>query len=90
MKLRAHWAGELPKVGDYFMSTMRPKYAYRIVAIGSHAAIADCDRIRLHLDRESYWLEVEAERVSPYDVPDDAVVHAWKWDARDKKARAHV
>jgi hypothetical protein len=73
VKLRAHWAGDPPKVGDYVMSTMRPKYAYLVTAVGE---LSGSD------------LELIVDRVSPFEVPDDAVVHSWKWDSRDKKVRA--
>lgn len=87
MKLKAHWQGELPKVGEFFMSTQRPKYAYLITEVGKVTAIAYADQVRLGLTSLDYWLEVHAERVSPFEVPDDAVVHSWKWDDRSPKRK---
>jgi hypothetical protein len=90
VKLKAHWKGELPKVGEYFMSTQRPKYAYLVVDVGAVTAMLLAEQVRLGLTSEHYSVEIEAERVSPFDVPDDAVVHSWKWDDRSPKRRAVV
>lgn len=74
MKLRAKWTGQPPCIGEYLMSQHRPRFAYRIAAITTG-------------DSESK-LEFEVDKVKLHSVPDDAVVHPWKWDPRTKTTTA--
>lgn len=79
MTLRARWAGSPPRIGDYLMSAVRPRYAYRVREV-------------IHRDRRVTWdpvtkaeqhrLELAVDRLAASDVPRDARVHAWKWDKR--------
>lgn len=82
MKLRARWLGPPPKVGDYLMSEVRPRYAYRV------------ERLRLAFPdvgwdaeekAEERLLQIEVDRVEASAVPKHARVHPWKWDKREAK-----
>lgn len=79
MKLRANWTGKPPNVGDYLMSSHRPRFAYRIEGFegmlkqfGSNPD-AVCS------------LTIAVAKVNLRDVPEDAVTHPWKWDSRGPK-----
>ena len=77
MILRARWTGNLPVAGEYLMAQSRAKNAYRIV---------DIEQLRdlPHHVPGYARLKLEVERVTPGDVPEGAVVHPWRWDARKK------
>ncbi len=79
MILRATWTGPVPHVGDYLMSQYRARSAYRVVAIRTGNEVTwDSERRaeRTHLRLEVLRCELP--------VPDGAVIHPWKWDARGK------
>ena len=69
MKLRARWVGDLPRAGDYLMSTSRPKFAYRVLEVKTHGSM--CRQ-----------LTIEVDRLLAGDVPMHARIHPWRWDAR--------
>jgi hypothetical protein len=74
MILRARWSGQPPRAGEYVMSRVRPRSAYRIVETRI-TGTAD-DHVRL---------ELVVERVS-LPLPQGATVHPWRWDPRGKNA----
>jgi len=78
MKLRARWSCGLPDVGDYLMSAHRPRFAYRIEGrVITRRAVSNVI--------PENQLEITVVRVKASEVPDGAVVHAWKWDSRAPK-----
>lgn len=83
MKLRARWPGVLPRVGDYLMSPTRPRGAYRISAIEVSADRAV--RWDLALKQEVRQLTIVVDRVPTSAVPENARVHPWRWDKRDRR-----
>jgi hypothetical protein len=82
MKLRARWNGAPPRVGDYLMSQMRPRYAYRICEVSRVDHIVRWDPT---LKTEFSHYEITAERKPLGSVPEDARVHPWRWDKRPSK-----
>ena len=83
MKLRVCWTGGFePSVGDYLMSTVRPRFAYRICEVSRVDKIVGWDPV---LKTEFKRLEIAAERVALNSVPKDARVHPWRWDKREAK-----
>ena len=84
MKIRARWIGPPPRVGDFLMSAVRPRHAYRIAEV-------ICASSRVCWDpaakAETRRLQIVAERVAKEDVPPHARVHPWKWDRREAKHR---
>lgn len=82
MKLRARWLGAPPRVGDYLMSEVRPRFAYRVGRVEkAHPKVAwnAADKIEIH------QLNLIVDRVALLAVPEHARVHAWKWDKRQAK-----
>lgn len=76
MILRARWHGPLPRPREFFMSSTRPRFAYRLMDV---EALKD-----LPHHPTGKRLRLIVERVSSQDVPAGVVVHPWKWDARRK------
>lgn len=75
MLLRARWEGSPPQVGEFLMSQVRPRHAYRIEGI---------EQKRLDKATQRTYLALTCTKVASGDVPAGAVVHPWKWDARKK------
>lgn len=77
MTLRARWTGPLPRVGDYLMSQVKPRAAYRIVRepASDVAALMRADGV-VHL-------RLVVEKVD-LPLPSGATVLPWKWDQRGK------
>ena len=77
MILRARWQGRLPEIGEYLMSSTRPKFAYRITGVEEL-------RYLPHHVPGYQRLKLAVDRISAPDVPAGGVVWDWKWDARKK------
>lgn len=85
MKLRSRWAGAAPHVGDYLMSSSRPRFAYRICEATRVDRIVRWDP-DLKLEFQHYAIAAERE---PLDtVPKDARIHPWRWDKREPRRKA--
>lgn len=85
MKLRARWTGPLPRVGDYLMSSVRPRHAYQIEMIDVPDRSVRWDQTA---KAEVRRITIEARRVEVAKVPKSAKVHPWRWDRRDRTRRA--
>lgn len=82
VKMRARWDGAPPKVGEYLMSQVRPRFAYRICEVARVDRIVSWDPT---LKTEFQHYTIAALRVPVTEVPKDARVHPWRWDKRDKQ-----
>jgi len=82
VKLRARWTGTPPNVGDYLMSTQRPRFAYRICEVSRHDRIVRWDS---EIKTEFQHYSIAAERKPLDTVPKDAHVHPWRWDKRARQ-----
>lgn len=82
MNLRARWIGPPPRIGDYLMSEVRPRYAYRVERVTMAFPGVTWDPIA---KAEARLLRIVADRVSASAVPKTARVHPWKWDKREAK-----
>lgn len=78
-KLRACWIGHPPRVGDYLMSALRPRYAYRVGRVTNASSEVHWDPVA---KMEVRRLLIEAARVAPAGVPKHARIYPWKWDTR--------
>jgi hypothetical protein len=82
MKLRARWTGSPPpKVGDYLMSTMRPRFAYRICEVTHVDRLVRWDPA---LKTEFQHYKITAERKPLDTVPKEARIYPWRWDKRER------
>jgi hypothetical protein len=79
MKVKAKWTGKMPLLGDYLMSSLRPRFAYRIE--GFEAAVK---QFGANPD-DQFALTITVTKVSLHGVPEDATIHSWKWDSRGPK-----
>ncbi len=84
MKLRARWIGPLPRVGDFLMSEVRPRYAYRVDQVIPTTPNVSWDPIA---KAEVHRLQIVADRVAKDGVPPHARIHPWKWDRREARPR---
>jgi hypothetical protein len=84
MKLRARWVGPPPRVGDYLMSEVRPRYAYHIEKVTSALPNVHWDPTA---KAEVRLLQIVAARVAKDGVPPHARIHPWKWDRREARSR---
>lgn len=84
MKLHARWNGPPPRAGEFLMSTVRPRYAYRIVEVINTSSQVGWDPAT---KAETRRLQIVAERVAKDDVPPHARIYSWKWDRREAKHR---
>jgi len=82
MKLRARWVGPPPRAGDYLMSQVRPRYAYRITEVINPSSKVLWDPAA---KAEARKLQIVADRVAVSAVPEHARVHPWKWDQREAR-----
>lgn len=82
MKLRARWAGPPPRSGDYLMSEVRPRYAYRVEQVVASSPNVGWDPIA---NAEVRALQIVVDRVATTAVPRNARLHRWKWDRRQAK-----
>ena len=83
MKLRARWVGPQPRIGDYLMSEIRPRFAYRVEGVTETSPNVHWDQTA---KAEVRLLKIVAERVATTAVPTHARVHPWKWDKREARA----
>jgi hypothetical protein len=82
VKLRARWTGSPPpNVGDYLMSTQRPRFAYRICEVSRVDRIVRWDPA---LKTEFQYYTIAADRKALDAVPEGARVHPWRWDKRER------
>jgi len=79
MILRARWIGHLPRPGEYLMSEVRPRYAYRIEQV---TPVSPAVRWDPSAKAELRDLRLCVSRVSVNSVTRDAHVHGWRWDRR--------
>jgi hypothetical protein len=84
MKLRARWVGPPPRVGDYLMSEVRPRYAYCIARVTSAFPGVTWDPAA---KAEARLLHLVVDRIAASAMPKSAKVHPWKWDRREAKAK---
>lgn len=87
MFLRARWEGNPPQVGEFLMSQVRPRFAYRIDEVDVRQA-ANLNQLPhglsgSHRDAQSKLL-LRVTKVPIAEIPAGAVTHPWKWDARKK------
>jgi hypothetical protein len=82
-KLRARWIGHPPRAGDYLMSALRPRYAYRVERVTNSSSEVNWDPVA---KTEVRRLLIEAARVAPAGIPKHARIHSWKWDTRVVRA----
>lgn len=84
MKLRARWIGPPPRTGDYLMSELRPRFAYRIDQVDNATALVHWDPAA---KAETRRLRISATRIPKDRVPPHARIHAWKWDRRESRSK---
>ena len=84
MKLRVRWVGPPPRIGDYLMSEVRPRFAYRVeqVAAASSNVLWDPGA-----KAEVRRFAINVDRVAKATVPRDARIHPWKWDRRESRSK---
>lgn len=87
MKLRARWIGPPPRVGDYLMSEVRPRYAYRVERVTLAFPNVTWDQAA---KAETRRLQIVVDRVGVTAVPKAARVHPWKWDKREARLKGAV
>lgn len=85
MKLRARWIGPPPRAGDYLMSAVRPRYAYRIEEVINASSHVLWDSAA---KAETRQIQIVVDRVAVTAVPKAARVHPWKWDKREARRGA--
>jgi hypothetical protein len=85
VKLRARWIGPPPRVGDYLMSEVRPRFAYRVDRVTLTFPNVHWDPIA---KAEVRLLQIVADRVAKDAVPRHAKIHPWKWDRRTARGTA--
>lgn len=85
MKLRARWIGPPPRIGDYLMSEVRPRYAYRVDRVTLAFPNVTWD---LFAKAEARLLQIVVDRVAATAVPKNAKIHSWKWDKREARGFA--
>lgn len=84
MKLSARWIGPLPRIGDYLMSEVKPRFAYRIERVIAASPNVRWDPVA---KAEARRLQIVADRVAAIAVPRHARIHPWKWDRREARSR---
>jgi hypothetical protein len=82
MTLRARWHGPAPRVGDYFASPTRPRFAYRVTGVHCVDSIV---RWNAAQKAELRQLKLDVDRVPITALPPTARVHPWRWDKRGGK-----
>jgi hypothetical protein len=79
MTLRARWIGPPPRVGEYLMSEVRPRYAYRVTWVTNASSLVRWDPAA---KAEVRNLQIVVDRRSASRVPKIARIHPWTWDRR--------
>jgi hypothetical protein len=87
VKLRARWLGPPPRIGDYLMSEVRPRHAYRIACMASAFPGVTWDPVA---KTEARLIAFTVDRIAASAVSRDAKIHPWKWDRREARARRAV
>jgi len=85
VKLRARWIGPPPRVGDFLMSEVRPRYAYRIEAVTASSPNVRWDPVARS---EARRLQIVVDRVACTAMPPHSRIHPWKWDRREARGGA--
>lgn len=75
----------MPVIGDWLMSSTRPRWAYRIVHLKGERPLAS---FRPGAAPAAWQVTFECRRFRPDQVPEGATVHPWKWDPRKKAQHA--
>jgi hypothetical protein len=83
MTLRARWIGAPPRPGDYLMSEVRPRHAYRVTHVINASSLVRWDPAA---KAEVRNLQIVVARRSVSAVPRLARIHPWKWDRRESRA----
>lgn len=83
MILRARWIGPPPRVGDYLVSQVRPRHAYRVARVTNASSLVRWDPTA---KAEVRNLQIVVVRRSVADVPKRARIHPWTWDRRESRA----
>ena len=79
VKLRARWDGVPPHIGDYLMSEIRPRFAYRVCEVKRTDRIVAWDPV---MKTEFVKIDIVATRVDRSTVPEGVRIHPWRWDRR--------
>lgn len=82
MTLRARWIGPPPRIGDYLMSQVRPRHAYRVAQVINASSLVRWDPAAKAEVRNLQFVVV---RRSVAAVPKRARIHPWKWDRRESR-----
>lgn len=82
MTLRARWVGRPPQAGDYLMSAVRPRYAYRVAQV-TNASSRVCWNPAAKAEVRNLQIVVVRRPVSR--VPKFARIHPWTWDRRESR-----
>lgn len=82
MTLRARWIGPPPRTGDYLMSAVRPRHAYRVERVINASSLVRWDPAA---KAEARRLQIVVDRVAAGAVPKHARIHPWKWDRREAR-----
>lgn len=83
MTLRARWIGPPPRAGDYLMSEVRPRHAYRVKWVINASSLVRWDSAA---KAEVRRLQFVVARVAATAVPKRARIHPWKWDRRASRS----
>lgn len=82
MTLRARWIGPPPRIGDYLMSQVRPRYAYRVAGVINASALVRWDA---GVKAEVRDLQIRVDRGPVADVPAGTRIHPWTWARRESR-----
>lgn len=85
MTLRARWIGPPPRIGDYLVSQVRPRHAYRVARVTNASSLVRWDPAA---KAEVRSLQIVVVRRPVSRVPRLARVHPWTWDRRESRAAA--
>jgi hypothetical protein len=83
MIFRARWIGPPPRAGEYLMSQVRPRYAYRVARVINVSSLVRWDPAA---KAEVRSLQIVVDRRPASRVPKIARIHSWTWDRRAARA----
>ena len=84
MTLCTRWVGPPPRVGEYLMPEVRPRYAYRVEQVTASSPNVLWDPVA---KAEVHRIKIVVDRVAMTAVPKHVRIHPWKWDRREARAR---
>ena len=87
MILRARWIGPPPRIGDYLMSEVRPRHAYRVTRVTQSSSKVRWDAAS---KAEVRQLTFVVDRIAAPVVPRGAQVFAWRWDKRVARSKGRA